>query len=142
MSERDSMTAVRDFDAGMPGAEKSGKYCRRPLVLAVDKKNPLHPFRVELADIGEESRPVCVGAERIMDYDLRLARVQRSENPDFRFLVDEPFAERMLGLITDDQDHIPGVPDIVRKVMKNASRFTHPRRGNDHARFLQIVDLL
>ena len=65
-----------------------------------------------------------------------------AEDFDFFRAVDDFSAERAFRLISDKNNAVAGIPEIVLQVMLDASCFTHPTGGNDDLRSGVVIERL
>src|SRR5208283_2959499 len=62
-----------------------------------------------------------------------------AKDGDLWFLVDDPAAQRMLGLISSDEDQVSGILDTIPEMMQDTASFTHPGRCDYHVGNAQVV---
>ena len=82
-----------------------------------------------------------MGAEGIVNNDLRFSPVDLAEDFYFILLVHKPFTQRMLRLVPDDENRIPRVFNVIGQMMQDAARLAHPGCRNNHAGAFQLVKL-
>ena len=96
----------------------------------------------QMSQPAEQRRTVRMSRETVELFDSSGNAARAAVNADFLLAIQDPSAQRVMALVTDEQDCRFGAADVVLEMVLDAARRAHPRRSHDDARPLDFVDCL